>query len=221
MLLRIIMITESILPWLGLIIGGYFLGSVMFCRLICLIFFKTDITKVSKDKNPGAANAFWYCGKVAGISGLLLDMLKGFLPVFIAIKYLNPNSFAFVLVMLAPVLGHAFSIFHNFSGGKCIATIYGELIALFVTFISPIFLVVLGILNILFEFVKKIPGNKRAYIMFFVLIFSALLVGFYYDKFIISAGVVAISFIAILKHSPLFVTEEKKRKRPRKASLAK
>lgn len=215
------MITESILPWLGLIIGGYFLGSIMFCRLICLVFFHTDICKVSKDKNPGAANAFWYCGKVAGISGLFLDLLKGFLPVFIALKYLDYNSFAIVLVILAPVLGHAFSIFHGFTGGKCIATIYGELTALFVTMISPIPLVILGILNIVFETIVKIPGNKRAYIMFSILIFSAILIGVYFEQLPIAGGVILISLVSILKHSPLFAVEEKKRSHRKKASLAK
>ena len=200
------MITEPILSWTGLIIGGYLLGSVMFCRVICLVFYGVDICKVSKDKNPGAANAFWYCGKVAGTMGLLLDMLKGFLPVFIAIKFLGYDSFAFILVMIAPVLGHAFSVFYGFSGGKCIATIYGELAALFVTLIAPIFLVVLGGLNILFEFVKKVPGNKRAYIMFSTLGIVSFISMIYFDTISPSIGVASISSLSILKHSPLFTT---------------
>ncbi len=212
---------ETILPWLGLIIGGYFLGSIMFCRVICLTFYKTDICKVSKDKNPGAANAFWYCGKVAGISGLLLDMLKGFLPVFVALKFLDYENPAFILVILAPVLGHAFSIFHNFTGGKCIATIYGEFTALFLTFISPWFLVILGVLNILFEFFKKIPGDKRAYIMFSVLIIYAIFNVMYFDQVSISFGVALVSLLSILKHSPLFAISKSKAGRSKKASLTK
>ena len=215
------MITEAILPWLGLIIGGYFLGSVMFSRVICLFFFHTDICKVSKDKNPGAANAFWHCGKVAGVSGLLLDMLKGFLPVFIAIKYLDCSNPALILVVLAPVLGHAFSVFHGFSGGKCIATIYGVLTAFFVTLLSPWFLVILGILNILFEYFKKITGDKRAYIMFSILITYAIFNSFYYDQIPISFGVILISLLSILKHSSLFATSKNKADRSKKASLTK
>lgn len=213
------MITESILSWTGLIVGGYLLGSVMFCRVICLVFFGVDICKVSKDKNPGAANAFWYCGKIAGLTGLLFDMLKGFLPVFIAIKFLDYSSLAFTLVMIAPVLGHAFSVFHGFSGGKCIATIYGELTALFVTLVAPIFLVVLGVLNILFEFIKKVPGDKRAYIMFSVLGIASLVSMIYFDTVSSSLGIVSISIISILKHSPLFVTA--KNNHTKKASLTK
>jgi len=213
---------ENILPWLGIIIVGYFLGSIMFCRLICLIFYHTDICKVSKDKNPGAANAFWYCGKVAGTSGLLLDMLKGFLPVFVAIRYLNHDNFAMFLVMLAPVLGHAFSIYHNFSGGKCIATIYGELAALFITMISPLFLVVFGLMNLFFElFVKKLSGNKRAIFMFVVLTAVSLYSLYTYKQISISVGVIFISLVAILKHSPLFAVNIKKSGRRKKASLTK
>ena len=108
------MTTEIILIWSALIIGGYLLGSIMFCRLICLAFFNTDICEVSKDGNPGAANAFWYCGKLAGALGLFCDLLKGFLPVFVAINFLDYQTIPFILTMLAPVLGHAFSIFHHF-----------------------------------------------------------------------------------------------------------
>ncbi len=215
------MITESILPWLGLIVGGYFLGSIMFCRIICLVFYRTDICKVSKDKNPGAANACWYCGKVAGISGLFLDLLKGFVPVFLALKYLDYSSPAMILVFLAPVLGHAFSVFHGFSGGKCIATIYGELAALFVTMISPIPLVILGLLNIIFETIVKIPGDKRSYNMFSILIIASLTIGFYFDQLAITGGIIVVSLISILKHSPLFAVKETKRNRPKKASLTK
>lgn len=207
------MTTEAFLPWLMLIAGGYLLGSIMFCRLICLTFFKTDICKVSKDGNPGAANAFWYCGKIAGLSGLLLDMLKGFLPVFVAIKFLDFENFLFVLVMLAPVFGHAFSLYHNFSGGKCIATIYGELTALFFTGVAPALLVILGALNIIFEFViKLVPGNKRAFIMFSVLILASIPIGIYGEKLAVMIGTIAVSMIAIVKHLPLYVTNERTKK---------
>lgn len=215
------MIAENVLPWLALIIGGYFLGSIMFCRVICLTFYKTDICKVSGDGNPGAANAFWHCGKIAGISGLLLDMLKGFLPTFIAIKYLDINNPLFGFVMLAPVLGHAFSVYHNFSGGKCIATIYGILTALFLTWTAPYLLVVLGVLNIFFELLlRSIPGNKRAYIMFTFLALASMLVGYYASQEAIMFGGIMISLLAILKHSPLFAKVERK-KAERKASISK
>lgn len=215
------MITENVLPWLALIIGGYFLGSIMFCRVICLTFFKTDICKVSKDGNPGAANAFWYCGKIAGISGLLLDMLKGFLPTFIAIKYLDVDNPLFGLVMFAPVLGHAFSIYHNFSGGKCIGTIYGVLTALFLTWTSPYLLIVLGVFNLFFELLlKSVPGDRRAYIMFTFLILASMLVGNYADQGAIMLGGILMSLLAIIKHSPLFAKTEEKKSR-RKVSVSK
>lgn len=203
---------ETFLPWIALIVGGYLLGSVMFSRLVCLIFFRTDICKVSKDGNPGAANAFWHCGKIAGLSGLLLDMMKGFLPVFIAIKYLDYQSPLFILVMLAPVLGHAFSIFHNFTGGKCIATIYGELTAIFVTNLCPMLLVALGVSNILFEFViKLLPGNKRAFVMFSILILTAIPACIYTELYSLMAGTIFTSMIAMAKHLPIYAPAENKR----------
>ena len=216
------MTTEMFLNWILLIIGGYLLGSVMFCRLICLAFWKTDICKVSDDGNPGAANAFWYCGKLAGAIGLVCDLLKGFLPVFIAIKFLDYNGLMFALTMLAPVLGHAFSIFHGFMGGKCIATIYGELFALFLTWVCPILIVVLGFCNVLFEFViKLLPGNKRAFVMFSILILASIPVCIYANQLSILIGVVGISMVAMMKHLPIYATDDKKHKNIKKARLAK
>ncbi|MBQ2660029.1 glycerol-3-phosphate acyltransferase [Candidatus Saccharibacteria bacterium] len=209
---------EAFLPWLILIVGGYLLGSVMFCRLICLVFYKTDICKVSSDGNPGAANAFRCCGKVAGASGLLLDMLKGFLPVFIAMKYLDYNNFLFALVMFAPVFGHAFSIFHGFSGGKCISTIYGELAALLLAWTMPTLFFVLAIANLIFEYIlKPTSGYFRAFVMFSLLILAVIPIGVYGDKLAIMVGTIAVSVLAIVKHLPLYETTG----RPKKASLSK
>lgn len=211
------MTVETFLIWVLLIVGGYLLGSVMFCRLVCLIFYKTDICKVSKDGNPGAANAFRYCGKWAGALGLFCDLLKGFLPVFVALKFLDCNNILFVLTMFAPVLGHAFSVFQGFAGGKCIATIYGELAALLVTWTAPALILVLGATNLFFEFfVKSVGGNKRAFIMFSLLILVTIPVCIVTDQVMTMVGVILISLLAILKHSSLYAQAENKPKRTRK-----
>lgn len=56
---------------------------------------------------------------------MLLDILKGFVPVFIASYVMDRNHWLFPLVIVAPVLGHAIGMFNHFHGGKCIATSFG------------------------------------------------------------------------------------------------
>ena len=63
------------------IIVGYLAGSIRFGYYLPKYFSHVDVTKVSQDGNPGAANAFQYGGILVGIAVLLGDMAKGFLPV--------------------------------------------------------------------------------------------------------------------------------------------
>lgn len=77
------------------------------------------------DGNPGSANAFKAGGWACGIFALLLDYLKGCLPVLLANSYLSIDKVWIILIAIAPILGHAFSPFLGFKGGKAIATTFG------------------------------------------------------------------------------------------------
>ncbi len=110
---------------------GYFSGSILFARVYGTLFNK-DITENSKDKNPGAANAFMHGGMLCGILTLIGDILKGFLPVFLYLKASGGAvGFGIALVLASPVLGHNYSVFYRFEGGKGIATSFGCLLGLF------------------------------------------------------------------------------------------
>lgn len=77
------------------------------------------------DGNPGAANAFRIGGWRLGISVLLLDFFKAFIPVFVARWGLQlPDSQMFWLTLM-PTVGHAFSIFLGFRGGRALVTLFG------------------------------------------------------------------------------------------------
>ena len=85
--------------------------------------------------NTGATNLFRICGKGAGISGLLLDTLKGALPVLAAnhgIPGILPpiGDWALALTGMSAVLGHVFSPWLGFRGGKGVATTLGVLLIL-------------------------------------------------------------------------------------------
>ena len=83
------------------ILLGFVLGSTLFAYWIPRLFFKTDITKVPPDHNPGVANAYMQAGFFAGTLSLLCELFKGAVPVFLADRILDRDSMLFALVMAA------------------------------------------------------------------------------------------------------------------------
>jgi len=110
-----------------LIIGAYLLGGVPFGYLIGKLK-GVDLTKHGSG-NVGATNTARVLGKEYGILVYFLDFLKGFLPTFLAVKLYGADSWITTLVGLAAVLGHMFSPFMGFKGGKGVATASGVLFA--------------------------------------------------------------------------------------------
>ena len=166
----------EILYWTLLIVGGFLLGSMMFSQWIPKLLAGKDICKESVDNNPGAFNAFKHSGKKIGTLCLALDLLKGFVPVFLASLLLSADSIAFSFVLVAPVLGHAVGLFNHFRGGKCIATSFGVMLGLLpVTWIP---LVVLASLYIFFSTAFKIKNaGMRSIVVYalFILISCTIL----------------------------------------------
>jgi len=108
-----------------LIITSFLLGSIPFGYLLGLIK-GIDIRKYGSG-NVGATNVARVLGKQYGIIVYILDFLKGFIPTLIAVKLFGLENWTTVLVALAAVLGHMFSPFLGFKGGKGVATASGVL----------------------------------------------------------------------------------------------
>ena len=109
-----------------LIIGAYFLGSIPFSHIFPKI--KGKDVRQAGTKNIGATNALVVAGPIMGALALAGDIAKGYLPVLLA-GYLFHNPWITVLVGIAAICGHDFSIFLKFKGGKGIATTGGILLA--------------------------------------------------------------------------------------------
>lgn len=77
------------------------------------------------DGNPGAANVWRAGGRWWGLLALLLDGFKGLIPVALAKYAGGVEGWALVVVALAPVVGHAYSPFLRFRGGKAVAATFG------------------------------------------------------------------------------------------------
>lgn len=102
---------------------GYLLGSVPTGLVLTKIFSKVDPRKMGS-QNIGATNIYRTAGKTLGILTLVGDVLKGAMPVVIAIQWGLPSRWI-AIVGLSPVLGHVFPIFLGFKGGKGVATTLG------------------------------------------------------------------------------------------------
>lgn len=123
-------------------VAGYLLGSVPFAVIIAKCC-GVDIFKVGSG-NPGATNVKRTCGKFAGNLCFLLDAAKGFAAAsfpywarYLGVDFAPEALRALVFTGLAgAILGHSFSVFVKFRGGKGVAvTIGGLLFAMIV----PIF----------------------------------------------------------------------------------
>ena len=105
-------------------IAGFILGALPFSYWMGRIAARADIRRYG-DGNPGAINAIKAGGWKVGMSALLLDCLKGAVPVGLANFVFDLQDWDLALVALSPVLGHAFSPFLGFRGGKAVAVTFG------------------------------------------------------------------------------------------------
>lgn len=107
--------------WFGV---GYLVGGLPFSVWLPRIVSGADVRAVG-DGNPGAANAWQAAGPAVGLAALALDFLKGVAPTIAARMVFGFNGLALAAVALAPILGHAFSPWLGFRGGKAIAVTFG------------------------------------------------------------------------------------------------
>jgi len=108
---------------------SYLVGSFPTGLVIGKVFYNKDIREYGS-KNIGGTNARRVLGTIPGFFVEVIDVLKVFIPTFIAAssKHVGINMAAFVGV--AGVLGHCFSIFIKFKGGKGVASYFGMVAAL-------------------------------------------------------------------------------------------
>jgi acyl phosphate:glycerol-3-phosphate acyltransferase len=119
---------------IGLLVAGYLAGSVPFGLILARTVAGKDV-RAAGSGNIGATNVARVVGKKLGLVTLVLDVLKGFLPVlaasFVALGAgAAPHRFFLEgLVGLAALLGHCFPVWLKLRGGKGVATGLGVLLA--------------------------------------------------------------------------------------------
>ncbi len=139
---------------------AYILGSIPNALWIGKIFKKIDVREHGS-KNTGSTNAARVLGVKLGILTLILDVLKGAIPTYLGVVF-GANTLStmtgidkldLIVIGLAAILGHTFSIFMHFTGGKAVATTLGVFLVL-VPYATLILLVVFVVVFSLTKYVS-------------------------------------------------------------------
>lgn len=131
-----------------LIILSYFFGAIPSGVWIGKIFKNIDVRDYGS-KNSGATNSYRVLGAKLGIAVLIIDVLKGFIPLYIASKF-NLKYNDLVILGLVAILAHTFSCFISFKGGKGVATSLGVFL-----FLAPVITLILLVIFILMVYFTK------------------------------------------------------------------
>ena len=107
---------------------AYLIGSISTAIITCKIMAIEDPRKTGSN-NPGATNVLRHGGKKAAIITLIGDMLKGLIPILLAIQ-LQADTLTIAIVAICALLGHIFPIYYGFKGGKGVATYYGVILGI-------------------------------------------------------------------------------------------
>lgn len=172
-----------------LIILSYLIGSFPTGVLIGKIFFQKDIRKFGSG-NTGTTNTFRILGFWPGLAVLFIDILKGTLGASLPIIF-NIGPHYLVLVFgLCAILGHSFSIFIGFKGGKAVATSAGILLA----YNWQFFLIAITIFAVLLFITSMVSLTS---IIAMILVF---LLSFATHDWILTLVAFGVSLFVIVKH---------------------
>ncbi len=115
------------------IVIAYLMGSFPTAIIAGRLLKNIDIREHGSG-NAGATNVFRVLGWKAALVVLLIDMFKGFLPVYFIAPYLSPTAnlviYFQIMAAIAAILGHIFTIFAGFKGGKGVGTSAGVFLGL-------------------------------------------------------------------------------------------
>ena len=185
--------------WLLMTAAGFLSGSVMYSYFIPKWLRGVDVRQNHEDANPGGSNAIDAAGLPVGITCISLDLAKAFAPVFVAVSLLGIRGAQLAPVIAAPVLGHAFSPFLKFRGGKAVASSFGALLGA-VAISWSVFLLVAAMLFFQFVIVLK-PNSAKVLVGYASASVAALL---FEPLMEIKAAMLLICLVVWYKHARHF-----------------
>ncbi|MFW0884662.1 glycerol-3-phosphate 1-O-acyltransferase PlsY [Candidatus Acidulodesulfobacterium sp. H_13] len=173
------------------IIASYLIGSFPTSAVIARL--KGVNLAAEGSGNLGATNVSRVIGRKFGIITLTVDTAKGFIPVFIAIKLFPASLILISIIIIAPVLGHCYSVFIKFKGGKGVATGLGVFLA-----ISPEAVIIafsIFLLILLFSKYVSLSSMVSAFFMPFLIFYTL-------KNIYIFAASSMVAILIIYKHYP-------------------
>jgi len=169
---------------------SYLCGAIPFGYIVAKLFKHVDIRTLGSG-NPGATNVYRSVSKPLGVLTLILDVLKGFVPVYL-ISFINPDfQWMVISVAFVTIIGHTFTIFLKFKGGKGVATACGAFLAinpLSVLICLGVFIIVLAI----FKYVSAASIMAALMLPISLYLLNAL------PEIVVFAGM--ISILVIVRH---------------------
>ena len=164
-----------------LVVFGYALGAIPFGVVVSKVLQLPDPRSVGS-RNVGFTNVLRVSGTKAGVLTLLGDMGKGWLIGWVAMQWLHTESFI-MLAALSPIVGHIFSPFLAFKGGKGVATALGSVLGLSPSIGTLLLLIWLGAVAIwryssggalaafgLFPVVAIVNEQRQEFLMFAIVV---------------------------------------------------
>ena len=182
---------NTVLLYAGTLLAAYLIGAVPFGLLIGFLNGK-DVRKEGSC-NIGATNVTRVVGKWWGKLCFLCDFLKGFLPVILTMRMLDPGSgWLTALAAVAVMVGHIFPVYLGFKGGKGVSTAAGAALAL-----CPLAVVIAGAVWVVVFFLSRYV-SLASLAAALALPVSAWLLGFFgVVKFFLPYGIVLIVFAVL------------------------
>ena len=164
------------------IVIAYLMGSLCSAVFVCKIMGLPD-PRTQGSNNPGATNVLRIGGKTPALITLLGDILKGFIPLFLA-KAAGVEGIMLGMIALAAFLGHVFPVFFNFQGGKGVATALGAVLGLSF-FVGILALVTWVVVAYIFRYSSLAALVTTILMPIYILIFSK---GAYFLPILVMAG---------------------------------
>ena len=186
----------DLLMWQKVLIGvgmGYILGSLPFAVIFSRLFRNVDIRRVGTG-NPGAANVFRQVGAVPGILTWFFDTVKGVAAMILSQRLLGLSGYWVALVGTAAVVGHCWSVFLLFKGGKGVAT-SGAVLLYFMPRLFPIAVAI-------YFYIQRIAPRSPALLITSIIFFIGLLYIVYPETWLtLLAGIATLIAVGIVANT--------------------
>jgi len=182
-------LSAEIISFIILLTISYLFGSVNSSIIFSRIYKLQDPRNYGSN-NPGATNILRSGNKFLALIILVVDMLKGILPVLAAFYVLEDRFFA-QIIGIAAVTGHIFPIFYKFNGGKGVATSFGSILG---------FDLILGLICLITWLITAFLFRYSALSAIVSFTFLPIYTWLSYEVYTITSVYLVLSIVVIYKH---------------------